>query len=154
MTRVLFICLGNICRSPAAGAVFRDRVERAGLESKFEIDSAGILDVHRGHPADARMRAHARARGYDLRSVSRPVAPEDFDRFDLLIGMDDQNLNDLKAMLPDAAHAAKLSLLLEHAPELGVREVPDPYYGGAAGFEHVLDLVEVACDRLLERLRP
>jgi len=152
--RILFVCLGNICRSPTAESVFRQRVEAAGLREAFEIDSAGILDVHQGQPADARMRRHASQRGYELDSISRPVVPEDFARFDHIVAMDHQNLADLLSLLPDPAFHSKLSLLLDEAPELNRREVPDPYYGGAAGFEEVLDLVETACDRLLERLEP
>ena len=130
----------------------RERVARRGMADRFNIDSAGILDAHRGEPADARMRRHAAKRGYDLTSISRPVEVEDFQRFDLLVGMDEQNRQDLVALAPDAAARERISLLLDHLPDADAREVPDPYYGGAAGFERVLDLVEDACDALLDQL--
>lgn len=152
MINILFVCLGNICRSPTAEAVMRERVARRGMADRFNIDSAGILDAHRGEPADARMRRHAAKRGYDLTSISRPVEVEDFQRFDLLVGMDEQNRQDLVALAPDAAARERISLLLDHLPDADAREVPDPYYGGAAGFERVLDLVEDACDALLDQL--
>lgn len=150
---ILFVCLGNICRSPTAEAVFRQKVEEAGLTDRIEVDSAGILAVHQGEPADARMRKHARMRGMELDSLSRPVSPEDFQRFDLIIGMDHQNIRDLKQRAPDKAAAQKISLLLDQVPGMSAAEVPDPYYGGADGFEDVLDLVELAADRLLENIR-
>lgn len=152
--KILFVCLGNICRSPTAEAVFRDRVEAAGLVEAFEIDSAGILSVHRGSPPDSRMRRHAKRRGYELTGASRPVTPEDFHSFDDLIAMDQENLQDLHRLAPDDACKNKCSLFLAHAPELGVDEVPDPYYGGDAGFQEVIDLVENAADALLNKLRP
>ena len=96
--KILFVCLGNICRSPAAEAVFRDRVEKAGLAGRFEIDSAGLIGYHAGDGADPRMKAHAARRGYRLDSISRPVAPEDFDRFDRIVGMDDRNLRELRRL--------------------------------------------------------
>lgn len=150
--RVLFVCLGNICRSPTAEAVFQARVKAAGLADRFEIDSAGTISAHAGERADARMRQHARKRGYDLRSISRRVTPQDYETFDYIIGMDFANVRDLKQNAPNTDAENKISLFLEAAPELGVKEVPDPYYGGAAGFEEVLDLVEVASDALLQML--
>jgi len=153
-THILFVCLGNICRSPSAEAVFKDRIRSAGLEEAFEVDSAGILSEHRGCPADSRMRRHARKRGYELTSISRPVTPEDFERFDFIYGMDAWNLEDLYERAPDETARKKCRLLLDCVPDAGTREVPDPYYGGAAGFEEVLDLVEIAADSLLELHRP
>ncbi len=150
--RVLFVCLGNICRSPTAEAVFQALVNAAGLADRFEIDSAGTLSAHAGERADARMRHHAEKRGYDLRSISRRVTPKDYETFDHIFGMDFANIRDLKQHAPNADAEDKISLLLAAAPELGVKEVPDPYYGGAAGFEEVLDLVEVASDALLQKL--
>ncbi|MDA3874021.1 MAG: low molecular weight phosphotyrosine protein phosphatase [Kiritimatiellae bacterium] len=152
--KILFICLGNICRSPTAEAVFRDRVEAAGLSDAFEIDSAGILSVHKGSPADTRMRRHAKKRGYELTSISRPVTREDFFLFDSLIAMDRENMQDLRKLAPDDTCKTKCSLFLSNAPELGITEVPDPYYGGEAGFQEVIDLVEIAADALLAKLRP
>ncbi len=151
MKRVLFVCLGNICRSPAAEGVFRAKVEAAGRSKEFEIDSAGTIAAHAGSPADARMRRHAAARGYHLASISRPVVAADFECFDHIYAMDEANLRDLLARAPGNAHA-KIHLLLELAPELNTCEVPDPYYGGAEGFEQVLDLLDIACTRLLEQM--
>ena len=149
---VLFVCLGNICRSPTAEAVFADRVNAAGLGKRFRIDSAGTLSAHAGEMADARMRKHAHARGYDLQSRSRKVTDEDFINFDTIIAMDLQNMQDLKDRAPDQVASRKISLFLDAAPHLHVREVPDPYYGGSAGFENVLDLIEAASDALLQKL--
>lgn len=148
--KILFVCLGNICRSPAAEAVFRAQVKEAGREKDFEIDSAGILDIHAGEAADSRMRTHARSRGYEITSISRPVSLKDFDHFDLIVAMDHQNLRDLKSLAPDATAGKKISLMLSYAPWLVLQEVPDPYYGGAEGFGKVLDLLEEACAGLLK----
>ncbi len=153
MTRILFVCLGNICRSPTAEAIFREKVRQYGMEQQYEIDSAGILDAHAGEPADARMRQHAEKRGLLLTSISRPLTPEDFATFDCIIGMDEQNRQDLLDRAP-AGTAHKISLLLEECSDADLREVPDPYYGGPAGFETVLDLVDTACEALLNRLSP
>lgn len=153
MKKILFVCLGNICRSPSAEAVFRAKVEDAGLGDAFEIDSAGTLAYHQGKPADARMMDHAAKRGYMLTSIARKVLLRDFDEFDLLIAMDDDNYRELRALAEDDASRAKVKRMMDYAPETGVTEVPDPYYGGAQGFERVLDLLETACDRLLADLR-
>lgn len=153
MHRTLFVCLGNICRSPTAEAVFQSFVERDALLDRFLCDSAGILSYHQGARADSRMRRHATARGYKLASISRPVTAEDFETFDLLIGMDHQNVVDLQSRAPTAEAKGKIRLMLDYAPSLGIKEVPDPYYGGAQGFEEVIDLLEVACANLLESLR-
>jgi protein-tyrosine phosphatase len=150
---VLFVCLGNICRSPTAEAVFRARAARAGLNARLRIDSAGTGDWHVGLPPDRRAIAHAAKRGYDLTPLrARQVAPGDFERFRWILAMDRTNLRELDALRP-AAFEGHLGLFLDFAPELGVREVPDPYYGGRDGFEHVLDLVEQASDALVERIR-
>jgi protein-tyrosine phosphatase len=152
MNKILFVCLGNICRSPTAEAVMIDRIQKAGLSDAYEIDSAGILAAHQGEPADARMRAHASKRGYALTSRSRPVRESDFYDFDHIIAMDHSNLDDLKERAPNDAYTATLSLLLCWLPNADVSEVPDPYYGGPEGFDQVLDLVEAACDALLLNL--
>ncbi|WFB34890.1 low molecular weight phosphotyrosine protein phosphatase [Kiritimatiellota bacterium B12222] len=149
---ILFVCLGNICRSPTAESVFRAKVDALKLETPFTIDSAGILGVHEGALADARMRRHATQRGYHLESKSRQVTVADFDHFDYIVGMDKQNYRDLIARAPSAEAKKKVSLLLSYAPELSRSEVPDPYYGGEAGFEDVLDLIEQACDPLLQHI--
>lgn len=154
MTRVLFVCLGNICRSPLAEGVFRRVASEAGLDGVFEVASAGTYAYHRGQGADRRAVSTALAHGVDLRAHrARPVDAGDFETFDHIVAMDRQNQADLLEICP-RAHRGKVSLLLEHAPELGLDEVPDPYYGGADGFEHVFTMIERSCRSLLENLRP
>ena len=151
LVHVLFVCLGNICRSPSAEAVFRHRVEQAGLAHHFHIDSAGTLDWHEGNPPDARSIAHGETRGYALQHLtSRPIVASDFDTFDHIWVMDAKNLADVTALAPKHAQH-KVQRLLTVVPQLGVTDVPDPYYGGVDGFNHVLDLLEAASDALLER---
>jgi len=143
--RVLFVCLGNICRSPGAEAVFRALTEKKGIAGEFEIDSAGTSGWHEGEPADRRMQRHAQKRGYNLTSLSRPVHPElDFETFDYIVAMDRENLNELKRMAPLAGHRAKLFLITDFARKHRYDGIPDPYYGGENGFELVLDLLEDA----------
>lgn len=146
--RVLFVCLGNICRSPTAEGVFRHKLREAGLESRVTVDSAGTGDWHVGKAPDARTRVAAMRRGYDLSALrARQVRAADFNDFDLILAMDLANLGELKR-LGQGAGPAELDLFLRrYAGELD--EVPDPYYGGEAGFEQVLDLLERACDALL-----
>ena len=149
---ILFVCLGNICRSPTAEGVFRARAARAGIAGRVDVDSAGTGDWHVGHPPDARAVAAAARRGYDLAGLrARQVATGDFHRFGWILAMDRANLRDLSALRP-RAFTGHLGLFLDVAPELGVREVPDPYYGGADGFEQVLDLIETASDALIARV--
>lgn len=150
--RLLFVCLGNICRSPSAEAVMKKLVAEAGLSDRIEVDSAGITGYHEGEPADRRMRGPAARRGYRLDSVSRPVRLSDFYDFDLLIGMDDRNVEDLKRMAPDVETAAKVRRMTDYSRTRLHDYVPDPYYGGASGFELVLDLLEDACEGLLTTL--
>ena len=141
---ILFVCTGNICRSPTAEGVFRDLSEKAGLE--LHIASAGLGDWHVGQPPDERAQHHARNRGYDLSAQrARQVTPRDFDEFDMILAMDRGHLRALQKMAP-ARHHAKIRLFVTGG------EVPDPYYGGAEGFEQVLDLVEAHCRRLLQEL--
>ena len=149
---ILFVCMGNICRSPTAEGVFRHQVSGAGLEEHIHIDSAGTHAYHVGEPPDQRARAEADRRGISLADIqARRVHPEDFERFSYIIAMDQDNLAILEEQ-SEGAHRDKLRLFLEFSsgPE---REVPDPYYGGATGFERVLDLVEDASRGLLEELR-
>ena len=149
---VLFVCLGNICRSPTAEGVFRERAARAGMANRIVIASAGTGDWHVGEPPDRRAITHAAKRGYDLRRQrARQICDDDFQRFHWILAMDRANLRELNAMRPDA-HEGHVGLFLDLAPELGVCEVPDPYYGGADGFELVLDLIEAASDSLLEKI--
>lgn len=148
---VLFVCMGNICRSPTAEGVFRYHVEGAGLAEHIDIDSAGTHAYHVGEPADRRARAAAERRGMSLDGIrARRVKSDDFERFDHILAMDEDNLARLADEAP-AEHRHKLRLFLEFAKN-GEREVPDPYYGGAAGFERVLDLVDEASRGLLETL--
>lgn len=152
-TRVLFVCLGNICRSPTAEGVFKALVARAGLVDRIQVESAGTSRSHEGDPADRRSARHAADRGYDLsKHVARQVRPEDFAQFDLILAMDATNLSALEERCPPE-HRHKLKLFLDYAPRASTREVPDPYVGGSAGFVRVLDLVEQASFGLLERLR-
>ena len=150
---VLFVCLGNICRSPTAEGVFRHLAREAGLEGRLRIDSAGTGGYHVGAPPDARAMAAAQARGYDLAAIrARRIAPEDFEQFNLILAMDEDNLVYLRGIAPENSRA-QLALLLDYAPGRQEREVPDPYYGGRNGFEQVLDLVDEACAGLLDELR-
>lgn len=153
MVNVLFVCLGNICRSPAAEGVFRALVAREGLDGKIVCDSAGTGSWHIGEPPDKRMRAAARRRGVDLDALrGRQVTVADFERFDYVLAMDDDNLANLQALCPPG-RAGRLARFLDFAPEAGRSDVPDPYYGGEAGFERVLDLVEMASKGLLADIR-
>lgn len=148
--RILFVCLGNICRSAAAEAVMKALVDKAGRSSEFFIDSAGILSYHEGEKADHRMIFHAGKRGYDVTSISRPVKSYDFEDFDLVIGMDNSNIDDLmdRAATPD--QQKKIHKMTEYCRKFDNDYVPDPYYGGAEGFDLVLDLLEDACAGLLD----
>jgi len=150
--RILFVCLGNICRSPMAEGAFRHLVEERGAADGFEIDSAGTGAWHVGEPPDARAASTALLRGVDISGLSaRKVTAQDFERFDYILAMDMENHMNLMRMAP-AAHKRKVKLFLEYAPDQPEQEVPDPYYGGQNGFEHVLDLVESASHGLLAQL--
>ena len=148
-TKILFVCLGNICRSPSAEAVMKAMIEKKGLNDYFEIDSAGTLAYHRGEKADSRMRQHASRRGYNLTSLSRPVEPNDFNYFDMIIGMDDLNIRDLNQLAPDEQSRKKIYKITDFAKDTTMSVIPDPYYGGDAGFELVLDILEDACKGLI-----
>ncbi|KOH46120.1 low molecular weight protein-tyrosine-phosphatase [Sunxiuqinia dokdonensis] len=151
--RVLFVCLGNICRSPSAEAVFNSLLEEQGLENEVECDSAGTAAYHEGEPADGRMQSHAIRRGYRLTSISRPLDPiHDFDTFDYVIGMDDNNVWDLKKKARNLDDLRKIYKMTDFAKSKSYQSVPDPYYGGADGFELVLDILEDACQGLLNRI--
>ncbi len=145
--------MGNICRSPTAEGVFRAALAQVGLERVVLADSAGVGDWHVGQPPDRRAIQAAHRRGYDLSKLrARQVGIGDFDRFGWILAMDLANLRALEALRP-VSYAGHLGLLLDFAPQAGLREVPDPYYGGSEGFERVLDLVEMASAELVERMR-
>ncbi len=150
---MLFVCLGNICRSPAAEGVFLHLLDREGLRHGFEVDSAGTGGWHVGRQADARMRAAAARRGIHLTSRARQLEAADLHRFDHILTMDDENLAAVRALARGTGATARIGPLTRHSRLLSCREVPDPYYGGPDGFERVLDLLEDACAGLLEDLR-
>jgi len=153
MVKVLFVCMGNICRSPTAHGVFRELVRREGLEDRIAIDSAGTHAYHVGNPPDRRAQATALARGIELSDLrARQVEERDFEHFDYILAMDEDNLAILQSQCPPQ-HAYKVRLFLEFAPQRYEREVPDPYYGGPQGFEYVFDMVEEAAEGLLEEIR-
>ncbi|MHA6193753.1 low molecular weight protein-tyrosine-phosphatase [Pseudomonas wadenswilerensis] len=150
--RVLFVCLGNICRSPTAEGVLRHQLADAGLAEVIHVASAGTGDWHVGNPPDSRTRSAAQRRGYDLSAQrAQQVSVADFTRYDLILAMDESNLAHLKAMRPGHA-SAELDLFLRRY-DGAVDEVPDPYYGGEQGFEQVLDLIEAACRGLVIELK-
>ncbi|MFV0553700.1 MAG: low molecular weight protein-tyrosine-phosphatase [Mangrovibacterium sp.] len=152
MIRVLFVCLGNICRSASAEGVMKTMVAQAGLSDQIECDSAGTADFHEGEGADPRMRLHAIRRSYQLDSVARRIVPEvDFEKFDLIIAMDNNNFRDLNRLAPNSMLAKKICKMTDFgSPDYD--QVPDPYYGGEDGFELVLDILEESCSGLLNRL--
>lgn len=145
--------MGNICRSPAAECVFRDKVEEAGLQDRIQMDSAGTIGFHSGHAPDARMRETARQRGIQISGKARQVTSEDLERFDLIVGMDDENLEDLRDLARRSGSQAEIRGFCEWVREHDDQQVPDPYYGGQAGFEHVMDLMDDGCGSLLEDIQ-
>jgi protein-tyrosine phosphatase len=156
--RLLFVCLGNICRSPTAEGVMRSLVHRERLQSRIEIESAGTGAWHVGSPPDQRAGQTARGRGITLEGTARQVQPHDFHHFDLLLAMDRQNLHELQRLAPGDDERAKVRLLRQFDPASqslaqADLDVPDPYYGGPDGFDHVFDLVSAACEGLLEQIR-
>lgn len=150
--RVLFVCLGNICRSPLAEAVFRHQVRQAGLHDRFEIDSAGTSGYHRGSPPDRRSADTARRRGIEITGRSRSVAADDLRRFHYVIAMDAENEAELRALLSRSGGAARVHRLREWDPRPDHGDVPDPYYGGPRGFEDVHDIVERASAAFLQHV--
>lgn len=151
--KILFVCLGNICRSPSAEAVMRVIAQSEARDLGIEVDSAGTAGYHIGDPPDVRSQEAARRRGYDMSPLrARIVEPDDFERFDLILAMDRENLSVLRQRAPEQLRE-RVRLFLEFAPDTDVLEVPDPYYGGAKGFEEVLDLIEAATRGLLDHLR-
>ena len=154
--KLLFVCLGNICRSPAAEGVFLHLLKQRGLSDQFVVDSAGTGGWHVGNPADRRMTAAANRRGIELPSRARQISLDDFSSFDLVLTMDNDNLAAVESLAQEASPNAVATVkpMLSYASRFKETEVPDPYYGGEAGFEHVLDLLEDACSNLLDELSP
>jgi len=151
--RVLLVCLGNICRSPTAEAVFRSQIEKASLNDKVEIVSCGTAGYHVGEPSDSRSQAAAKERGYDMSALrGRQVQNDDFEYFDFILAMDESNLLELRQRCPKQ-YVEKLGLFLSYANNCQETEVPDPYYGGQQGFFHVLDLVEDASQGLVDVIK-
>lgn len=150
--RILFVCMGNICRSPSAEGVFRHVLAKRAPDLTIEIDSAGTHDYHVGESPDSRALAAAHRRGIDISALrARSVALDDFERFDLILAMDEENVRELKRRT-HAAHHERIRLLMDYAPSAARRAVPDPYYGGEQGFEEVLDLLEEAAEGLIDSL--
>jgi protein-tyrosine phosphatase len=151
--RVLFVCTGNICRSPLGEAILRHQVEEAGLQDRFAIDSAGTHGWHEGEPADPRARRVGRRRGVSVTSIAREVVRSDFDSFDLILAMDRGHLRELRRRCPEPLRG-RIRLMREwDDPQDGDRDVPDPYYDGEEAFEEVFDLLETCCRRLLDEIR-
>lgn len=153
MKKILFVCLGNICRSSTAEGIMKKLLEERGMEKEFLIDSAGLLSVHRGDLPDPRMRKHAAKRGYNLVHRSRPVTTDDFYEFDIILGMDDSVIDELKERAPSVETAAKVERMTGYCRKYrDADHVPDPYYGGSEGFEYVMDLLEDSCGELMRQL--
>jgi len=152
--KILFVCLGNICRSPAAEGVFLNLIRKNNLQDQFFVDSAGTGGWHVGHQADERMRIAARKRGINIESISRKITLDDLRIFDLILTMDNQNLLEINSLAKDAGlnSLEKIKPILSYSINTKLLEVPDPYYGGEDGFEKVLDLLEDSCERLLETI--
>jgi protein-tyrosine phosphatase len=152
ISSILFVCLGNICRSPMAEGIMQNYLDKAGLSTVITIDSAGTYNYHEGELPDARMRQYASQRGYLLTHRSRPVKPADFETFDLILAMDDNNLADLMRKAPSPEAQKKIKRMTDFCITHKLDHVPDPYYGGADGFNLVIDLLEDACTGLLKSL--
>lgn len=151
--RVLFVCLGNICRSPAAEGIFKHMVEEHGMEHRIEVDSAGTSGYHDGELADRRMRRHGELRGYKFDSLSRKFTLEDYNDFDIILAMDDSNYHNILKLAPDLESRDKVHRMINFSQDLDHDHVPDPYYEGADGFELVMDILEDACEGLLKQIK-
>jgi len=151
--KLLFVCLGNICRSPSAEGIMKKLVKEAGSENNIYIESAGTSGWHEGELPDSRMRVHAKRRGYALDSLSRSVRPKDFEEFDIILAMDDNNYHILKNCAPNLECEQKIYRMTDFRKRLKYDHVPDPYYGGADGFDLVIDILEDACEGLLDAIK-
>lgn len=151
-TSILFVCLGNICRSPMAEGIMKSLLEKHHLENQIEIDSAGIIGMHQGEQPDRRMQQAGFARGYRLNHRSRPVVSSDFDKFDLIIGMDDSNIDALEQKAPTLEAKQKIKRMADFFSTKEIDHVPDPYYGGTEGFNFVIDLLEDGCTNILREI--
>jgi low molecular weight protein-tyrosine phosphatase len=152
--KVLFVCMGNICRSPAAEGIMTSLVKKNNLENSIQIDSAGTIAYHKGEGADPRMKKHAASRGYNLTSLARKFNPgKDFDEFDYIVTMDDDNYTNILVHDTDGLYIDKLHKMAKFSSDPDVTEIPDPYYGGAKGFETVIDILEDTCENLLEKIK-
>ncbi|MDR1503772.1 MAG: low molecular weight phosphotyrosine protein phosphatase [Prevotella sp.] len=151
--KILFVCLGNICRSPAAEGILKRMVREQGLDDKISVDSAGTSGYHDGDLPDHRMRQHGARRGYKFDSRSCRFTSLDFDRFDVILAMDDSNYHNIMRLAPDLESEKKVYRMVDFSKRFGHDHIPDPYYSGADGFELVLDLLEDACEGLLDKLK-
>lgn len=151
--RLLFVCLGNICRSPAAEGIMKQKIEDQGLTDRVEVDSAGTSGYHIGDLPDLRMRKHGAKRGYEFDSKARRFTEQDFDQFDMILAMDDSNYHNIMQMAPDLISEDKVYRMVHFSKKYTHDHIPDPYYSGADGFELVLDLLEDACEGLVDELK-
>ena len=154
MIRILFVCMGNICRSPCAEGIMQYFVKQRGLENEFECDSAGTIDYHQGDPADQRMREHASLHGYELNSIARKFILQDFENFDWIITMDENNYSQICLLDKNNIFTHKIRRMTDFCEGTKISSVPDPYYGGSQGFENVIDILEDACRGFLKYLKP
>ena len=154
MTRILFVCMGNICRSPCGEGIMKYFVKQRGLENEFECDSAGTIDFHQGDPADLRRREHASVRGYELNSIARKFVLQDFENFDWIITMDENNYSQICLLDKNNIFTHKIRRMTDFCEGTKISSVPDPYYGGSQGFENVIDILEDACRGFLKYLKP
>lgn len=153
MKKILFVCMGNICRSPAAEGILKKYVAQEGLDGNFQIDSAGLLDYHEGETYDRRMIDHASKRGYHLTGTSRPFILDDFKIYDLIISLDNEIFDSLKSLDRKKEYVDKIAKMTDFYSKNDYNEVPDPYYSGSRGFELVLDILEDSCKGLLRKLK-
>ena len=153
MIRILFVCMGNICRSPSAEGIMQFLIKQQGLEKEFECDSAGTIDYHQGDSADLRMREHASLRGYELNSIARKFILQDFENFDWIITMDENNYSQISLLDHNNKFTNKIRRMTDFCEITKISSVPDPYYGGSQGFETVIDILEDACGGFLKYLK-